>query len=80
MSTIRISNHLDPGQGRRSVGPDLGPTCDCLQMLSVDDKRRQCIKNLILHMCSKILNNKVRLVRAKIGNGVAFAHNHISPL
>ena len=26
-STIAVSNSLDPDQARRSVGPDLGPTC-----------------------------------------------------
>ena len=31
-----MSNGLDPGQDRHSVGPDLGP--NCLQRLSVDDK------------------------------------------
>ena len=34
-NTIRVSNSLDPGQARRSVGPDLGP--NCLQRLSADD-------------------------------------------
>ena len=74
-----MSNGLDPGQGRRSVGPDLGPTCDCLQSLSADDKRLEYIK-MILHICSKFWKNKVRLARAKITNGLAFACNHISPL
>ena len=32
MNTIRVSNSLDPDQGPRSVGPDLGP--NCLQRLS----------------------------------------------
>ena len=36
--TIRVSYGLDPDQGRRFVGPDLGP--NCLQRLSADDKRR----------------------------------------
>ena len=31
-NTISVSNSLDPGQDRRSVGHDLGP--NCLQMLS----------------------------------------------
>ena len=35
-NTIRVSNSMEPDQGRHSVGPDLGP--DCLQMLSSDDK------------------------------------------
>ena len=34
--TIRMSNSLNPDQGRHSVGPDLGP--NCLQWLSADDK------------------------------------------
>ena len=33
--TVRASNGLDPDQGRRFVGPDLGPSC--LQRLSGDD-------------------------------------------
>ena len=36
-NTVRVSNCLDPDQDRRSVGPDLCP--NCLQMLSIDDKR-----------------------------------------
>ena len=35
-NTIRVSDSLDPGQDRHSVGPDLGP--NCLQRLSADDK------------------------------------------
>ena len=35
-NTIRVSNSLDPDQGRLSVGPDLGP--NCLQRLSAYDK------------------------------------------
>ena len=35
-NTIRVSNSLDPGQDRHSVGPDLGT--NCLQKLSADDK------------------------------------------
>ena len=34
--SISVSNGLVPDQGRRFVGPDLGP--DCLQRLSADDK------------------------------------------
>ena len=34
-NTIRVSNRLNPGQARRSVGPDLAP--NCLQKLSADD-------------------------------------------
>ena len=34
-STTRVSNRFDPDQGRRFVGPDLGP--NCLQRLSADD-------------------------------------------
>ena len=26
-STIEVSNHLDPDQYQRSVGPNLGPNC-----------------------------------------------------
>ena len=33
-NTIRVSNILDPDQGRHSVGPDLG--ANCLQRLSAD--------------------------------------------
>ena len=43
-------NGLDSGRGRRSVGPDLGPTCDCLQSLSADDKRPEHIKNDSAHV------------------------------
>ena len=38
-NTIRVSNGLDPDQGRHSVGPDLGP--NCLQKLSADGTNRQ---------------------------------------
>ena len=34
--TLRVSNSLDPGQDRRSVGSDLGP--NSLQRLSADNK------------------------------------------
>ena len=34
-----MSNILDPGQARRSVGPDLDS--NCLQRLSVNDNSRQ---------------------------------------
>ena len=37
MNIIRVSNSLNPGQDRHSVGPDLGP--NCLQRLSIS--RRQ---------------------------------------
>ena len=33
-NTTSVSNSLDPDQGRRFVGPDLGP--NCLQKLSAD--------------------------------------------
>ena len=36
-NTIRVSNNLDPDQGRGITRPDLGP--DCLQKLSTDDTR-----------------------------------------
>ena len=39
MNTIRVSNSWDPDQGRRPVGPDLGP--NCLQRFSADDKSRR---------------------------------------
>ena len=32
---MKVSNSLDPDQGQRSVGPDLGP--NCLQRLSAGD-------------------------------------------
>ena len=34
-----MPNGLDPDQGRRAVGPYLGP--NCLQMLSADDTRKE---------------------------------------
>ena len=37
MNITRVSNSLDPDQGRQSVGPDLDP--NCLQRLSIDDKK-----------------------------------------
>ena len=38
MNTVRVSNALDPDQGRHSVGSDLGP--NYLKRLSADDKSR----------------------------------------
>ena len=35
-NSLRISNGLEPDQGRHCVGPDLGP--NCLQRLSADNK------------------------------------------
>ena len=35
-NTIRVSNNLDPGQDRHSVGPDMCP--NCVLRLSADDK------------------------------------------
>ena len=35
-NTIRVSNGMDTGQDRHSVGSDLGP--NCLQRLSADNK------------------------------------------
>ena len=35
---MRVSNGLNPGQDRRSVGPDPDP--NCLQRLSADKKSR----------------------------------------
>ena len=37
-NAIKVSNGLDQDQDRRSVGPDLGPSC--LQMLPADDISR----------------------------------------
>ena len=39
MSTIRVSNNLDPDQDRHSISPDLGP--NCLQWFLADDKRKE---------------------------------------
>ena len=41
-NTIIVSNSLDPDQAQHLFGPDLDP--DCLQRLSVDDRRRQRVK------------------------------------
>ena len=45
-NTIRLSNSLDPDQARRSVRPDLGPSC--LQKLLADDTGRQIINSLLI--------------------------------
>ena len=45
-NTIRVSNGLDPDQGRRFVGPCLGP--NCLQRLSADDTSGQRV-NAMAH-------------------------------
>ena len=45
-NTIRLANSLDPDQGRRPVGPDLGPSCS--QMLSADDTSRQIVEHVFL--------------------------------
>ena len=42
-NTIILSNGLDPDQGRRSVGTDLGP--NWLQRLSADDKAKKAKKD-----------------------------------
>ena len=48
----RLSNSLDPDQGRHHVGSDLGP--NCFQRLSVDDKsplaREELKESNILHL------------------------------
>ena len=38
-NTIIVSNSLDPGQDRHSVGPDLRP--NCLHMLSVSTSKER---------------------------------------
>ena len=38
-NNIKVSNSLDQGQDRRSVGPDLGP--NCLQRLSANEESRR---------------------------------------
>ena len=47
-NTIRVSNSLDPDQGRHFVGPDLGP--NCLQSLSADDTSRQRDNHIVHSM------------------------------
>ena len=42
-NSFRVSNSLDPDQGRHCVGPDLGP--NCLQRLSASDKNCLLQKN-----------------------------------
>ena len=40
VSTIRLSNGLDPDQGQTSVGPDLGP--NYFQRILADDNLNSC--------------------------------------
>ena len=37
-NTIRVSNCLDPDQDRHSVGPDLGPNCLQIKVISRPQK------------------------------------------
>ena len=56
-------NSLDPGQARRSVGPDLGPSC--LQRLSADDTSRHRVKVSFYHEWMKLCAMSIKVPRQK---------------
>ena len=59
-----MSNSLDPGQARRFVRQDLGP--NCLQMLSVDDTRRESVKGRYFHYF-RVLDSSSDMATTLIG-------------
>ena len=60
--TITVSNHLDPDQGRHSVGPNLGP--NCLQRLSAQTTKVAASK-VKLTTCVSFTINSVNSAAAE---------------